>query len=205
MPQAAWRGVSPPRAHRGGGGKVSDASDATHFSVTYTDDEIRSYGRLIAKRYGRGQNDNMFFGFVILAPLVIGFAVFGAFRLGLVAATAVKPMLAAAYVAFVAGWFSYWRLVLRHFRTTNPNATLRGPWDYSFDADGVGYKGETTTVRVTWRGVQWVEDLGVIVLFRCQNHFIFVPARMFADTTARKAFVATSVARVKAAAVYPKA
>ena len=179
---------------------MSDVSDASHFSVTYSDDEIRTYGRLIAKRNGRGQNDNTFFSFVIFAPLAIGFAVFGAFKLGVVTATAVQPMLVAAYIAFVAGWFSYSRLVLRHFRRTNPTATLRGPWDYSFDADGVGYTGETTTVRITWRGVQWVEDMGVIVLFRCQNHFVFIPVRMFADVAARKAFVAASAARIKAAA-----
>ena len=43
-------------------------------------------------------------------------------------------------------------------------------------------------------------DADALVLFRCANHAVLVPARMFVDNAARKAFVATCTARVKAAA-----
>jgi hypothetical protein len=59
-------------------------------------------------------------------------------------------------------------------------------------------------VRFSWRAVQSVDDLGAIVLFRCGNHAVFVPARTFADDAARKDFVAAAAARIKAAAEGPQ-
>jgi hypothetical protein len=179
---------------------VSNELDATHFSVTYSDDELRSYSKLMAKRYARGRNDNTFFGFLILAILVIGFAIFGAVDLGLVKAASVRSVLVAAYVAFAAGWLSYWFFVQRYFRKLLGGQSLRGPWDYWFGAAGLGYKGATIEVRFTWRAVEDVDDLGTVVLFRCGNHAVFVPARMFTDNAAREDFVAASAARIKAAA-----
>jgi hypothetical protein len=178
---------------------VSNESDATRFSVTYDDDELRSYSKLMAGRYARGRNDYTFFGLMILAIFVVGLAVLGAVDLGLVEAAAVRSVLVTAYVAFAAGWLSYWFLVQRYFGKQLGGQALRGPWDYWFDAAGLGYKGATIEVRFTWRAVENVDDLGAIVLFRCGNHAVFVPARMFADDAARKDFVAAAAARKAAA------
>jgi hypothetical protein len=179
---------------------VSDQSDAIRFSVTYSDDELRSYRRLMARRYARGSNDHTFFGLMILAIFAVGLAVLGAVDFGLVEAAAVQPVLVTAYVAFAAGWLSYWFLLQRYFSRQLGEQALWAPWDYWFDAAGLGYKGATIEARFTWRGVQGVDDLGAIVLFRCGNHAVFVPARVFANDDARKVFVAASAARIKAAA-----
>jgi hypothetical protein len=192
--------IKPTLENRHRGGNVSNESDATRFSVTYSDDELRSYSRLMARRYARGHNDYTFFGLMILAIFVVGLAVLGAVDLGLVEAAAVRSVLVTAYVAFVAGWLGYWYLVQRYFSKHLGRQSLRGPWDYWFGAAGLGYKGATIEVRFSWRAVQSVDDLGAIVLFRCSNHAVFVPARMFADDAARKDFVAVSAARIKAAA-----
>jgi hypothetical protein len=39
---------------------VTDASDQTHFAVTYSDNELRAYGKLIAKRRARSRWPNVF-------------------------------------------------------------------------------------------------------------------------------------------------
>jgi len=179
---------------------VSNESDATRFSVAYGADELRSYSRLMARRYARGGSDHTFFGLMILAIFAVGLVVLGAVDFGMIEATAVRSVLATAYVAFAAGWLSYWFLVQRYFSRQLGRQALRGPWDYWFDAAGLGYRGATTEARFTWHAVEGVDDLGAIVLFRCGNHAVFVPARMFANDDARKEFVAASAARIKAAA-----
>ncbi len=179
---------------------MTDASDQTHFTVTYSHDELRAYGKLIAKRRVREQNDHTSFGLQLAAILGIGLAALAAFRLGWIEAAAVPPILFAAYSAFAAGWLSH-RWLLRRLYRKFPRRTARlGPWDYSFGEHGILYKSETVEVRFAWRAVGSVEDLGPIVLFLCDDHAIFVPARMFADQAARAAFVAASAARIKTAA-----
>jgi hypothetical protein len=179
---------------------VSNESDATRFSVTYGNDELRSYRKLMARRYARGDNDYTFFGLMMLAIFGVGLAVLGAFEIGLVKAAAVRSVMVTAYVAFAAGWLGYWYLVQRYFSKHLGRQSLRGPWDYWFDAAGLGYKGATIEVRLAWRAVESVDDLGAIILLRCGSHAVFVPARAFADDAARKDFVAVAAARMKAAA-----
>jgi hypothetical protein len=178
---------------------VTDAADQFHFAVTFSDDELRTVSRLVAARRAR-QDDHFFFGMLIAVILAIGLIGFGAFNLGWLAAPSVPPVLVAAYAAFTAGYFSYWFLLRRHYRKYHRSSMRHGPWNYSFSADGIVYKSETIEVRYTWRGVEAVEDLGRIVLFRCGERAIFIPARMFSDQAARSAFVATAAAHIKAAA-----
>ncbi len=179
---------------------MTDASDATHFSVTYTEAELRDAGRLIAKRQAHAESDYTFFGMMFAVPLAIGFAVYGAFGLGLMAGAAVPGALAAAYIAFVAGWLSYWLWIRSYYRKQMRTERYLGPWNYVFDDTGIRYTSETTEVRCTWLGVERVEDLGRFVLFRCGTHRVFIPAREFADNAARLAFAAACAARIKAAA-----
>jgi hypothetical protein len=186
---------------------VTDASDQTHFAITYTHDELTSIGKLIAARQARANNDNTFFGLVFAVPLVIGFAVYGAFTLGLIARDAVPAALAAAFVAFPAGWVTYWWLLRRHYRTRawrRRVAMQLGPWNYAFGEDGISYTSDNILVQLKWRAIDTIDDLGRIVLLRFGDQNIFIPGRMFADNAARKAFAATCAARIKAVAETPK-
>jgi hypothetical protein len=183
---------------------VTDTSDATHFSVTYTEAELRDVGRLIAKKQARAGSNNTFFGMVFAVPLAIGFAVYAAFDLGLIPRAAVPAALGAAYIAFAAGWLSYGFWVRSFYRKHTRLPQILGPWNYVFDDSGVVYKSETTEVRFTWRGVNSVDDLGRIVLLLCGSHWVFIPARMFADNASRAAFAAACAARMKAATVAPQ-
>jgi hypothetical protein len=70
---------------------VTDASDQTHFAVTYSDNELRAYGKLIAKRRARDLDGQTFFGMLMAAILAIGLAGLVAFKLGWIEATTVPP------------------------------------------------------------------------------------------------------------------
>jgi hypothetical protein len=180
---------------------VTDASDATQFSVTYTEAELRDVGRLIAKRQARAESDYTFYGMLFLVPLAIGFAVYGAFDLGLIARAAVPPALAAAYIAFVAGWLAYSLWIRSYYRKQMRTERYLGPWNYVFDDAGVVYRSATTEVKVTWPGVTAIEDLGRFLLLQCGTHRVFIPARAFADNAARKSFFVACATRIKAGTI----
>ena len=179
---------------------MTDASDATHFSVTYTEAELRDVGRLVAKRQARAEDNYTFWGMLFAVPLVIGFAVYAAFDFGLIASAAVPGTLAAAYVAFAAGWLSYWFWISSYYRKQARQPGNMGPWHFVFDDAGMVYKSETNEVRYTWRGIDAIEGLGRFILFRCGTRRLFIPTRVFADNAACKNFAATCAARITAAA-----
>jgi hypothetical protein len=179
---------------------VTDASDATRFSVTYTEAELHDVGRLIAKKQARAQSDYTFYGMLFAVPLAIGFAVYAAFDLGLIVRAAVPAALAAAYIAFVAGWLSYWLWIRSYYREQSRKPRNLGPWKFVFDDAGIHYASETSDVRYSWRGVHAIEGLGRFILFRCGNHRLFIPMRVFTDNTACKNFATGCAARIKAAA-----
>jgi hypothetical protein len=170
-----------------------------HFSVTYTEAELRSIGKLIASRRARAENDNTMFGLLFAVPLVIGVAVYVAFTFELIARDAVPTALGAAFIAFPAGWTTYWWLLRRHYRRRRIDLQL-GPWNYTFGDDGISYISETIVVQMKWAAIESAHDLGRIVLLRFGDQNVFIPNRMFADNTARKTFAAFCAARVVATA-----
>ena len=131
-------------------------------------------------------------------PLVIGFAVYGAFTLGLIARDTVPAALAAAFVAFPAGWMTYWWLVRRYYRRRPIDLQL-GPWNYTFGADGISYISDSIVVQMKWAAIDSAHDIGRIVLLRFGEQNVFIPNRTFADNAARKTFAAFCTARIKAA------
>jgi hypothetical protein len=57
-------------------------------------------------------------------------------------------------------------------------------------------------LRLAWKALDAVDDLGWMVLFRyCRGH-VAIPSRVFSDDAARAAFVATTPERIKAAAAH---
>ena len=180
--------------------QATNASEVTHFSITYTEAELRDVGRLLAKKQARAESNYTFWGMLFAVPMAIGFVVYAAFDLGLIPSAAVPGTLAAAYLAFAAGWLSYWLWISSYYRKQARLPRNMGPWHFVFDDTGMLYRSETNEVRYTWRGVDAIEGLGRFILFRCGTTRLFIPARVFADNAACKNFAAFCSARIKAAA-----
>ena len=170
------------------------------FSVTYSNDELRTYNKLMAGPYARVQNRGTAFGLSLAAILAIGLAVLAVFKLRLIAASAVTPVLYAAYIAFIAGMLGYYFVMRAYFRRYLRTDRRGGTWNYSFDDAAMTYSSETMEIRMAWRALDAVEDLGKMVLLRFGVQGIAIPARVFGDDAARVAFVTAAAARIKAAA-----
>jgi hypothetical protein len=186
---------------------VSDAAGvwAQHFTVTYSGDELWAFSKLLSKRYARRDDSGTYFGLAFVAIFAIGLIIFAAFELGLIAAAALKPVLVTAYAAFVGGATSYWLTVRRQsyafYRSFAPESRT---WHYSFDDTGISYKNGLRQTHLRWRAVNSVEDLDRAVMFPTGESAVFLPSRVFTDTTMRTTFVAASAARIKAAREGPK-
>lgn len=171
---------------------MDDASNQSefHFPVIYTEEELRTYRKVMSGRYARVQNEGTGFGILLIAILILGFAVFGAFKLGLIESSAVRPVLFTAYFAFMTGVIGYYFVMRAYFRKFMRTDQRGGAWNYSFTPAGISYRSETIEVQLTWRAVNAVEDLGKMVVFRLGPQGIAIPSRVFADDAARATFVA---------------
>jgi hypothetical protein len=181
---------------------LDDASNQSefHFAVSYSDHELRTCSRMMAGRYARLQTEGTAFGLLFAAILVVGLAVLGAIKLGLVAPSAVLPVLLTAYFAFLTGVAGYYFVMRAYFRKFIRTYQRGGPWNYSFTPAGIFYNSETVEVRLAWRAVNAVEDLGKMIILRFGAQGIAIPPRVFADNATRASFVAAAAARIKAAA-----
>jgi YcxB-like protein len=166
------------------------------FTITYTDDELRSYRKIVATRYARGDGR----GWIFVIPF-LGLVVLGAFELGFVAPTTVRSVLVTTYAAFTLGAASYYILMRRHFHKFARNEGWRGrPWHWCFDETGIRYWCETTDVRLAWSALDRVEDLGSMIFLRIGWRAFCIPSRVFPDDAARASFVAATAIWIKAAA-----
>lgn len=181
---------------------MDDLSDQAEFQfvVTYSAQELRTYRKVMAGRYARAQSEGTAFGILLAAILVLGLAVFAAFRFGLVDLSAVRPVLFTANFAFLTGVTGYYLVMRAYFRKFIRTDQRGGTWNYSFSRTGILYHSETIEVRLAWRAVNAIEDLGKMVVFRFGAQGIAIPSRVFADSAARTAFVTAASARIKAAA-----
>jgi hypothetical protein len=171
------------------------------FTVTFTDGELRTYRKLMARRLAQSANSSAKWVLIVAYPLAIGLVVLGAFKLGWIAIAELPSVSLTAFVAFNAGILVYY-FYLRHFYLKLYRADGRGgTWSYCFDDAGIVYAKEgRLEVRLTWRAVDSVEDTGSMVLFRFSLQGLSIPARIFANDAARTAFVTATAARIKAAA-----
>jgi hypothetical protein len=181
---------------------LNDASNQAefHFVVTYSDQELRTYSKIMAGRYARAQSEGTAFGILLAAILLLGLVVFGAFKLGWVEPSAVRPVLYTAYFAFLTGVSGYYFVMRAYFRKFIRTDQRGGTWNCSFTLAGIFYRSETIEVRLAWRAVTVVEDLGKIIIVRFGAQGITLPSRVFADDATRAAFAAAASAWIEAAA-----
>jgi hypothetical protein len=184
------------------GGALDDASNKSEFrfTVSYSDQELRTYGKVMAGRYARAQTEATAFGILLAAILILGLAVFGAIKFGLVAPSAVRPVLLTAYFSFTTGVAGYYFVMRGYFRKLIRTDQRGGTWNYSFEPAGIFYNSEFIEVRLAWRAVHAVEDLGKMVIFRFGAQGIAIPSRVFSSDAARAAFLAAATKRIKTAA-----
>ena len=181
---------------------MDDASNQSefHFTVTYNDKELRTYREVAAGRYARAQSEGTGFGVLLTAILVLGFVVFGAFKFRLFAPSAVRPVLITAYFAFLTGVTGYYFVMRAYFRKFIRTDQRGGTWNFSFTPTEISYRSEMIEVRLAWRAVNTVEDLGKMVVLRFGAQGIAIPSRVFSGDAARDAFVVAARTRIKAAA-----
>jgi hypothetical protein len=188
---------------------VSDASKQSkfHFVFAFSEDEILAFRKSKATLYARGDNSHTVYGLLGAAPIVIGLLILGAFKVGLIAPSALRPALLTAFAAFTAGVAGHYFLVKRHLRKLDTHAerSLRGTWTFSFDDSGIRYNNEMVDARLTSPAIDSVKDLRSFVLVNAGRAVLPIPSRVFTDDAARTAFVAAVAARIKAAAETTKA
>lgn len=119
-----------------------------HFVVTYNDQELRTYRKVMAGRYARAQSEGTGFGILLIAILILGLAVFGAFKFGLIESSAVCPVLYTAYFTFMTGVIGYYFVMRAYFRKFIRTDQRGGAWNYSFTAAGISYRSETIEVQL---------------------------------------------------------
>jgi len=196
--------ISLARQHANCRGRALDDSSNRaefQFTITYSPEELRAYQRIMAGRYARVQSEGTAFGLLLGAILVLGLAVFGTFRLGLFDLAAVRPVLFTAYFAFLTGVTGYYFVMRAYFRKFMRTDQRGGTWDFSFTPSGIFYRNKMGEVRLAWRAVNAVEDLGKVVVLRFGPQGITIPTRVFANNAERAAFVAAASAwRLQAAA-----
>ncbi len=181
---------------------MNDASNQWpfHCTVTYSDREVRTFHKLISRRYARVQTEGTGFGILLVAILILGLGVFAAFRLDFIGPAAVRPVLVTAYFAFLTGVVGYYFVMRTYFRKLLHVDRRGGTWDFSFEDTSILYKSATIEVRLEWRAVDAIEDFDGMVALRFGVQGISIPSRVFADRAARAKFVAAASARIKAAA-----
>jgi hypothetical protein len=180
---------------------VTDVSERlrTQFTVTYSDHELRAYDRLMAERYARAQSEGTGFALLLAAILVLGLVILAAFKLQLIDAAAIRPVLLAAYFAFLAGITGYYLVMRAYFRKYFRTMPRGRPWFFCFDDTGIRYRTENIEVRLGWRAVESIQDFGTMVAVRFDGQAIRIPSRVFADDAARSDFIAAARALTKAA------
>jgi hypothetical protein len=115
--------------------------------------------------------------------------VFGAFKLGFVEPSAVRPVLYTAYFAFLTGIVRYYFVMRAYFRKFLRTDLRGGTWNCTFASYGISCSSSNLIeVRLSWRAVSAIEDLGRLVIFRFGAQGVIIPSRVFANDAARLAF-----------------
>jgi len=185
---------------------MSGTSDQApdRFTVTYSEEELWALGKLTQRRLDHGPAESVYWSVIAGLMLAVGLVPFSALALGVIGSAAFRPVLATAYLAFIAGGLAFWAVMIMRgrglaravYRQGRGSETL----EYVFDDTGIVLRGDMREAHMRWRAVKGIEDAGTFVIIWLHNHQVVgLPARLFADTTARAAFVAAVAARIMAA------
>jgi len=182
---------------------MSDTIPTLVFS--YREDELWAFRELVGRRVNREAGSAWLWIVLFAMVFGVGLPVLALNRVGLLARVDMPAVLLTAYVAFGAGVLLIillLRVQQRRF-TRKLYAASSQPgesWRFSGDEAGIVCKSSLYETSVAWRAVTSVEpvkDAVAIWFARLQNFCI--PARAFADNSARDRFIAAVAERIKAA------
>ena len=172
------------------------------FAFTYSEQEIRTYGRLAAARADPGPDGTSFFfalvGLIIGLGLIVALARYN----NVIDQSALKPVLFSTYASFILGAAAYWlamflayRRALRRYRAYSADAHCQ----LTFEPESITSRDDRYDVRAAWRSVHQVDETAsLIVLWLGYRTAFLLPKRVLAGRDGR-AFVAALRARVAAA------
>jgi YcxB-like protein len=174
------------------------------LAFTYREVEMRRFRELATRTLARVLPWHSFWIVVGGSIFVIGLAVLGAQKGGLISVAEVRPVLFTAYLAFYGGIGMHTLLIIRRYCDAAGVAVKDGGrsndiWNVEFSDDGMTWKSDFLESRVAWSAVQSVDSPpdGVLI-WLLQMQYLAIPARVFADDAARLAFVAAVRARIPA-------
>jgi hypothetical protein len=177
------------------------------YTFILSEEEIWAYRRFATARVSRSLSSGFgYFGVLFLLIFVIGLTVYAAYLLDLFDARSLQPVLATAYVAFLAGACAYgfalrWqsrRLARALYRLS---AMDQEAWKHSFDDTGMLCRSQTIETRVAWRAMRAIDANDAMVLFWVNTAAAayYIPARVFGGVAERTAFVRWATDRIAAA------
>jgi len=172
------------------------------FAFTFSEQDIKAYGRLSAARADPGPDGTSFFFGLIGLIIGLGLVVALARYHGLIAQSALEPVLFSAYASFILGVAVYWlalylgyRRALRRYRAYSADPRC----EISFDPDSITSRDDRYDVRAPWRSVHQVDETASLIVLWIGYRTAFVlPKRVLAGRDPH-AFVAALRARVAAA------
>jgi hypothetical protein len=157
-----------------------------HLTFAYRADELQRLREFAGLSIERTMPWNSFWIVSLGMIFVIGLAVLGAQKSGLLAVPAVPPVLLAAWLT-----------------RTAPRSLERSDlrWDIDFSDAGLCWKSDLSETRVSWRAVKSIEAWsGNVLIWLLHGQTLPIPARVFADDAARRSFIAAVQARIDGAA-----
>jgi len=161
------------------------------------EDELRVRNVLLVRHNYRRAGVGLLLFIPCVMAIAIGLFVFAANWAGWSSDRALT-----AYVAFWAGvlfLIGAEHLLVQRFvrRQIRENGEANIIWQISFKEEGITCISEFYEIRVPWHAIKSVEvTRGFVVIWGRLSHF-FIPARIFADDTARNTIIATVKARIR--------
>ncbi len=167
------------------------------FSFIYTDDEIDAFREIGAARQDPGPEYWNFYATIIALIFGIGLTVVAAHYAGLFEARAFRPVLATAYIAFIAGAFGYYVTIWLGYRrigrldVDESLARYRDASEMVFKDEAIIYKTVRLEMRIPWGSVTEIRETALLILiWIARTEGLAVPVRLFTDKSERHALVA---------------
>jgi hypothetical protein len=171
-------------------------------TFTYREGEPARFRDLTGLRIARVLPWNSFWIVVFATIFVIGLAVLAAQKTELIDEFDVPQVLFTAYLAFGCGASLFMVLFRRRQRqisraTEAAAAPSDMTWEATFDDAGMTWKSELRETRVAWRAVTSIESWrGCVMIWLGPTQSVYIPARIFPDDTALRAFMVAVQAHI---------
>lgn len=162
---------------------------------TYQNGEMQRFRKQAGRSLDRANQSYSWWGLLLAMIFVIGLAVLAAQKTGLLTPSQVPPVLITAYLAYTSGIALIMMIYSRRQRTYE--RALAGRFgeterEVTVSEAGLVHRSANYHMRIDWKAVRSIEALpGVVIIWLHWLQFVPIPARVFADDAARRAFIAS--------------